>query len=90
MKEDVHARLRIYWERTGKPQLEFKHGDDPWVEVAGKPSWHPSFRYRIKGMHADDIAEMPTGDAQWESGYRQGYAQAIADMKNLILKCENT
>lgn len=90
MKKDVHARLRIYWERMGKPQLEFKYGDDPWVDVAGTPTWNSAFRYRIKGMHAEDVGEMVKGDDQWEKGYHQGYAQALADMKKLILKCENT
>lgn len=90
MKKDVHARLRIYWERAGKPQLEFKYLGDPWIEVAGAPTWNPAFRYRIKGMHAGDVGEPLTGDGPYEKGYHHGYAQALADMKKLILKCENT
>lgn len=49
MDTNKHPAMKIYWERCGKPQLMFKLGDDPWVEVAGEPSWNPAFEYRVKG-----------------------------------------
>ena len=43
-----HTLLKLYWERCGRPPLEFRYGNDPWVEVGGAPTWSPAFEYRFK------------------------------------------
>ena len=82
MKHDV---LKIYWERMGKPALEFKYADDPWLPVQGNPSFNPAFEYRFTGP--------PKGrtDTEQESvDYKQGYQQALEDMKAEVERMATT
>jgi hypothetical protein len=78
--QSKHDTLKLYWERSGRPPLEFKYGDDPWLEVAGTPSWNPAFDYRIRGV---DTA-ISKNTAQYDEGYKHGYAEALAAVITLL------
>lgn len=75
MKHDV---LKIYWERMGKPALEFKYADDPWLPVQGTPSFNPAFEYRFVSQSSGFATEFKPEDSFY---YKQGYAHALEDMK---------
>ena len=83
MNSNRHIALKIYWERSGKPQLQFKHGDDPWLDVAREPSWNPAFEYRISSTKTDAALRDKLNDL-YHYGFKQGYDKATKDMLNLL------
>ena len=86
MSANRHAALKIYWERSGKPQLQFRYGDDPWVDVGGEPSWNPTFSYQVKAGHSeyDKAIKASEGREAFNQGYDRGYAKALEDMAKLL------
>jgi hypothetical protein len=82
MRQNRHDVLRLHWVHSGRPPLEFKHGDDPWLDVAGTPSWNPAFEYRIRQKEPPEID-------LYDAGFKQGYAKAQEDMINLLKARQN-
>lgn len=86
MKHDI---LKIYWERMGKPALEFKYADDPWLPVQGTPSFNPAFEYRFVSQSSRFAAGFVSQSSRFATEfkpedsfyYKQGYAHALEDMK---------
>lgn len=92
MKKRNHDALRRYWLRVGKPQLFFKHGDDPWLAVQGEPSFNPAFEYSFghegdatftlfKSMLDGYRHTAPARPDTESYDYKRGYKQALDDVK---------
>lgn len=98
MDANKHPAMKIYWERCGKPQLMFKLGDDPWVEVAGEPSWNPAFEYRVKGTTLQAVQDAPGATriaprervenhySDYDRGFNQGYDNGFKQGYNKALE----
>lgn len=88
-----HDLLKLYWERSGKPQLYFKYGDDPWLAVLGTPSFNPAFEYRLNSNGEKEFDVFKTlFDYEGEIplcaqpdvnsyDYKRGYKQALDDVR---------
>lgn len=48
-----HDAIRIYWERSGRPKVEFNTGD-AWLETY-HPTWNPRFKYRLIGEQGKEL-----------------------------------
>ena len=87
--KNPHDAIRIYWERSGRPKVEFNNGG-VWLET-DHPTWNPHFKYRLIGEQGTELKP-----ANFTSEYRQGYDdgfsvgfkagmdKAVEDMKIML------
>lgn len=69
--KNPHDAIRIYWERSGRPKVEFNSGD-VWLET-DHPTWNPHFKYRLISEQDNEL-----GPANFTSEYGQGYDDGFA------------